>query len=501
MRERRLWAALFCLLVFVGLLTGCSGKEERTLNRMLVELAGSDATVDASDWKQLTDYVDAHKKHFKSFYDDGKLDSQALRQYVENFFGHRREPIEVSFVGIEGEQPVVSLYLERSGSMTAYDTRDGDGSFKAAIMQLLNSLPQGSEENKIYVVNSEINAYPEGFARFLSDKDIFESTKGIGDASYTDFAAIFRQLLGSATANEISILVTDMIYSTRDMAGVNPEKTFAEAQSMTNAVFREQVEDRSMLFVKMNASYNGFYYPYNSPKGGVGYNGRRPYYIVVTGSNDNMKRVSGDADYAQFRKFDELRGFEHMYLYAADDIYSPHYTLLLTHPDIRGRFHPKRGQSERITKIEGVGEDRDSGDLRLVMAVDLSGMLIDDDYLTNPDNYLVSADDKVKIDEIKPIGKTDVSAAEKKYVGNATHLFVLSLDKFSHRQKIDIRLQNRLPEWVEQSSSDNDADTGAPNFATTTFGLKYLMQGIYDSYGRKSHGNQAYFEMELELNK
>ena len=95
----------------------------------------------------------------------------------------------------EKEYFTVNFYLERSGSMTPYDAPHGDGSFKAAIVQLLNNLPGNNDDNRIYVVNSSVNKYPQGFSKFISDPNIFESTKGLGDPSYTDFSKIFTDLL------------------------------------------------------------------------------------------------------------------------------------------------------------------------------------------------------------------------------------------------------------------------------------------------------------------
>lgn len=141
------------------------------------------------------------------------------------------------------------FYLERSGSMVPYDAANGDGRFKAAIVRMLNSLPN-EDHNKIYVVNSSINEYPQGVRKFLSDNNIFEATRSIGDASYTDFAVIFRDILDHTAANEVSILVTDMIYSTKNMNGINPQKVFAEAQGMINSVFKNNVKDKSMLIIK-----------------------------------------------------------------------------------------------------------------------------------------------------------------------------------------------------------------------------------------------------------
>ncbi len=485
------------LTLVVLIVSGCGNRAKKDLNHLLMELAGTDHTIDHDDWMTLENYLDGQKANFPEFYVDGKLDADEVREYIEDFFSHRRDAMKIDFSGMAVEPLKVNFYLERSGSMIAYDSPAGDGSFKAAIVQMLNNLPGNNADHKIYVVNSSINAYPKGFDQFVKDSNIFEATKGIGDPSFTDFGAIFDKILNSTKDDELSILVTDMIYSTKDMTGVNPKKVFAEAQGMTNSVFKSEVKKKSMLIVKMMGSYNGLYYPYNSPSKGVPYNGKRPYYIVIVGNNENIARLTQDENYEAFAQLSRLRGYENMYLFETDDVYEPYYSLLLSHPQIRGRFQPERGQGTQVTKLEGLKTDRNSGDIRLVLAVDLSKMLIADEYLTDVNNYVVDADDAVTIKEIRPVNKSDVTPAERKYAQSATHLFVLSVKEPKHEQKVRIKLLNRMPRWIASSSNDNDARVDA----TTTFGLKYLLQGIYDSYRRNSDGKPYYFEMDLNFSK
>ena len=487
------------LLAFVLCLSGCGHNGKKEFNRLLLELADGDQLIDGGDWAKLETFLDEQKANFREFYKDGELDVDEVKEYIDDFFASRRPPKEIQ-IAVGKKTLNVNFYLERSGSMVPYDASNGDGSFKAAIVKMLNNLPGDNADHHIYVVNSEINEYPKGFAKFISDPNIFEATKGIGDASSTDFGAIFEQLLNKTGDDELSILVTDMIYSTKNMVGVNPQKVFAEAQGMTNAVFKSQVKDKGMLIVKMNGTYSGPYYPYNSP-GGQSYTGRRPYYIVIVGSNANMARLTRDSGYASFCKFAEMKGYENMYLFETDDVYKPYYSLLLESDVIRGRFRACHGQGDQIKDIENLEVDRNSGDLRLALAVDLGGMLIDEGYLTDVENYQVEADDKLEIKEIRKIEQKDVTPAERKHLGKATHIFVLESEGIKHAQDVEIKLMNRLPAWVEDSSSDDDTNVGGAGFANTTFGLKYLLQGIYDSYRKNAKGNPYYFEIELEFKR
>ena len=85
---------------------------------------------------------------------------------------------------------------------------------------------------------------------------------------------------------------------------------------------------------------------------------------------------------------------------------------------------------------------------------------------------------------------------EKKYLGTATHIFVLTMDKPAAGD-ISIKLLNRLPRWVEASNDDDDT-TVEPQ---TTFGLSHLLQGIYDSYARNADGTPCYFDLKLEIER
>ena len=53
-----------------------------------------------------------------------------------------------------------------------------------------------------------------------------------------------------------------------------------------------------------------------------------------------------------------------------------------------------------------------------------------------------------------------------------------------------------MPQWIGAASTDNDLTPDA----NTTFGLKYLLGGIYDSYNRNAD-DHYYFELELELDR
>ena len=92
-----------------------------------VELADKDKTIDVNDWETIEKFLDEQKANFRDFYVDGKLDVDAVKDYVSDFFEHRRPSKEIQFV-IGKRTLGVNFYLERSGSMVPYDSPNGDGS-------------------------------------------------------------------------------------------------------------------------------------------------------------------------------------------------------------------------------------------------------------------------------------------------------------------------------------------------------------------------------------
>lgn len=456
--------AYVALLALTLSVASCGNGSRKEFNKLLLELADADQTIDGNDWQKIADFLDRNKAHFKEFYDHGQIDVDDVEDYISDFFEHRRPSKHIAFQGIGAKQPTFHIYVERSGSMTPYDSRDGDGSFRAAIMALQNNLP--------------------GTATIDS----------VGEKGYTNFQQIFDQILNRTNEDQVSILVTDLIYSVKDMQGVNPQRVFSEIEGMTNAVFKSEVKNKSMLVVRMMGSYNGPYYSYdNSVKP---FAGRRPYYIIIVASNTNMVRLTHDATLRTFADMERMRGYDNMCLMTANDIYNPYYSFLLSNRDVRGRFRPKRGQDTQIRSLTGVEPDRNSGDIQLALAVDLSHLFIDQRYLTDVSNYEVKADDDVRIKEIRKIEKADMTPAEKKYLGTATHIFVLQAASIGHGQEVEIKLLNRMPQWIGAASTDNDLTPDA----NTTFGLKYLLGGIYDSYNRNAD-DHYYFELELELDR
>ena len=398
---------------------------------------------------------------------------------------------------VQGEPTIrFKFFLERSGSMIAYDNVKTKGEFKAAIADLLNSVPTSDQDvNMLYIVNNGVYPYKATYKQFAMCKDIFKETKNLGDPRYTDFTCIFDSIMSRTGKNEISILVSDLIYSTSEMSTVRVEKILEEARYLTTTVFKGR-NNMDVLLIKMIADYNGAYYVYNQPSVGQNYVGRRPYYFVIVANHNVMERIFKEDQYADFRNFHKLKGYENYYLFESIDAGNPHYSLLpADNHNKNTQFQITKGQDHDVHAIEKVKANH-NGDVYLTVAVDLGLVFTSEEQKCDPETYTIKSKSNYEIDEIVPITKEMRKGTFDRYAKSATHLMVLhtTVSELKRVDNITIAMPNVLPEWIHESSSDNDTNLKSSKFASTTFALEYLCKGIYDAY-YSSVDEPKYFEL------
>lgn len=491
-----LCTALVGLCMLISTSCSSSGLQQ------LAQSAVRDGSITPEEWSSLV--AEAAKEGLYHT-EDGQVKHEELTQYLHEVVGEMRGVPPLSFVDrcnepqpIETEPIAVKFFLERSGSMLPYDAPETKGDFKTIISKLLNNLPNATgDENLIYVVNGEINRYPRSLRDFLKSKDIFTETQGIGDARYTDFTAIFDSIASNTHANELSILASDLIYSTKDMEEVNPQKIMNEAQALTTNVFKGHT-DKEVLLLRFSSDFSGLYYPYNTPSQGVQYRGQRPFYIMMVGGASVIDRLFTDPNYREFVDFERLPQYEQSY-YFGTRVKTPNFSALLSSPYNVGRFAAQKGSDRAIVGIEDLEHERD-GELAITLAVDLSGLTVPQAQILDPSNYELKSLSGFTLSEVKPLTEQERSPSIERYASKATHLFVLKTKEPIKNEELELSLSNKFPDWIIEGSSSDDRDTKAEDFATKTFALDYLTRGIYDSF-YPSTVSPKVFTIKLSIKK
>ena len=470
-----------CLMMVALMACGGHGRLDKTVRGFLVS---GDTTRTSYD-SLCTIITENPGKYGDLLTPEGKVDHKKLAEFIDEIGSQLRPPMHWDtrpYGGVDNLS--LTVYFERSGSMVPYDQRGGGGQLKKAVNDLINHFPAGSKVD-INIVNDGIYPYQHTVDEFLKDRDIYQSTAGIGDASYTDFQLIFNKILEAQRPGNVSVLVSDLIYSPKDTHGVSLDKIFNEENSLATRVFA-RYKGKSVVVQQFMGDYSGKYYPYNGVP--FEYSGKRPFYLVIIADSDVMDQLAQDKRYSGVLDPAGLRN-SYRFNQATADLPC---RVLPEWKDNAGRFRVKHGDGIVLAKCDG---DRQTGKLCFSLAADLSGLMQSDAMLTNPDNYEVQSIDGYKL-TVQPIVPGMLTANNKEYLEGMTHVLTLLGDLKSPRDEIHIALRNELPAWVHQSSSESDTSTGG-SFATTTLGLEHLMRGMFDAM----KGGSSYFDVTVQLQR
>ncbi len=478
---KRLAALLaVCSLLLMGV-TGCGGhgKLEKAVRSVLVS---GDTTRAAYD--SLCSLVTSNPgKYSDLLTPEGRVDHKKMADFIDQIGSQLRPPMHWNTRPYGGVDDLsLTVYFERSGSMVPYDQRGGGGQLKKAVNDLINHFPAGSKVD-INIVNDGIYPYQHTVDEFLKDRDIYQSTAGTGDASYTDFQLIFNKILEAQRPGNVSVLVSDLIYSPQDTRGVSLDKIFNEENSLATRVFA-RYKGKSVVVQQFMGDYSGKYYPYNGVP--FEYSGKRPFYLVIIADSDVMDQLATDKRYSGVLDAPTVRNSYRFNQGTAQ----VECRVLPEWKDNAGRFRVKHGDGIVLARCEG---DRQTGKLCFSMAANLGSLLKDDALLTNAANYEVKSIDGYTL-TIQPIDQSMFTANNKEYLDGMTHILTLVGDLKSPRDEVHIALRNELPDWVRQSSSASDTSTGG-SFATTTLGLEQLLGGMFDAM----KGGNYLFDLVIEL--
>jgi len=491
------------LFLLVGWLAGCSGPTGE-LDTQISDALTTDNALDATEASQIKAFITKEKKDLqddkktaKLFAADGSVDDTALLAYIKRNMTYRKlakggTAPAVSLAGTETvAKPLqLKLYLEASGSMFPYDAPGGNGAFKRTLNELLTGFDAtNAGQAKLFVVNTEVNPLGLTLPEFFREKNIFTVAKTKGKTTSTDFEGIFKTILSETTGNDLSMLVSDLIYSDPKLAGMSAQKTLDAASSLMTTVFNPYANTHSMLVLKMTAGFDGTYYSWNNAK--KTYNGQRPYYLCLIGRKETMQRLLSDPAYQQIRQFEQLPGYEDSWLFETGGSASaePFYTILVNDPARKGRFKKSddetRSRAKAIHSLTDVQPDVADKSLTIPVAVDLSNLHLPASLLTDASQYVVTGKDDFRVTAVQPYSGAN----------GTTHKLLLTTTRPARGDRpAIIRLRRQFPpRWIAQTSTITDSSPDA----TTTFGLQNLLQGVERAYN--PNNQPAYFTLTLTL--
>lgn len=391
----------------------------------------------------------------------------------------------------------VNVFLENSGSMNGFINEKSG--FQDAFQRLTVLLKHHYEEENLFMnyINTKIHPRPVpsnvdllDFAEQLVKPNQF---KTVGNVGSTDLNNIIEMVLQETDKNEISILISDCIYSISGSG--TTESMLASCKNKTMSHFLDKSKtfpDLSTLVAAMNSSFSGNYWDYKHPSGKASQmlSCSRPYYICVLGSSAAVKDFNEKINVA------ELNGYSDRLLLTNVDRLNVVYSTLATSYKV-GQFRMK---SENT--LSDVRKDR-YNNWGFAIAANLSSLPMTAaekenvaNYETSNQNYLVTQ--IIPIEANHPgISPNDKAIIQKI---NATHLICVANSGPLSPINLQIKIKNTLPVWVHDNSSVDDTGIGIDQEEQNrTFGLEYFIKGIFDAY-RENTPDKDYLEtLEVEI--
>ncbi|MBQ0114850.1 MAG: hypothetical protein KBT10_03130 [Bacteroidales bacterium] len=472
------------VLAVAGAMTSCSGSSalEDAVRSALVQKDTTQARFDS-----ICSIIKGNPREYSAYMtQDGEINIDELGKLIESIGNGLRPPMHWNIAAYGLNNMSLTIYFERSGSMVPYDAPSGRGQLKKAVNDLINYFPY-RDNVKINIVNDGIYPYSGTIDSFLQDRNIYASTRGVGNASFTDFGKIFGDVLQANNSRNISVIITDMIYSPADTRDVSADKIFNEENSLATNTFKRN-NGKSMAIYQLTGDYNGQYYPYNNQP--FQYNGTRPFYIVIVADSKVMDAIATNKDFAQFFNIkDALNSYR--FNQGGSEV---EWNVLPDWKDNAGRFRIDHGNTAQLNNVEG---DRATGTLCFTVAANLDGLGKTDEVLCNPGSYSVTSMSQfaIKVTRITP---DMINGNNKAYLEGKTHLITITGDFKGSRDEVKIMLRNDFPQWIAQSTCTDDTSPSLPGFGTTTFGLQHFLRGIYDAFNT---GGANYFTIDLTLNR
>lgn len=357
------------------------------------------------------------------------------------------EPIIVESISVPNYQ-TVNMYIESSGSMVGYF--NGNSQIKEILKQYYDRISEDtdiSDTVTLNFINQTVDEYHNDINNYLSD------AARKCTASYTKIDEILSKVMGGVNDSTTNILISDYCFT-------SDNGSFQTAESGITKIFTENISKNKNLSVAMFkyiSDFKGKYYP-----GGIKCNQPRPFYVWIFGNKRQIKNLIGlkikNANCGTLS------------LQSQTEVPFVVKTNKARMFDKDGSIIVKEWEKDR-------NPVRDMVSYSFLIEADMSNLVLSSGDLLNKENYSLSSGYEI-IDINNP--------------SESIYDFVISTGKPSPGVISISYGIPELPEWVVKSNYEG---SGIPS-DSTTLGVKYLIEGVYDAFNKK--GNK-YFAIDVKL--
>lgn len=369
------------------------------------------------------------------------------------------------------EKLIVNVYVENSGSMDGYV--HGVTEFEQAVYNYLSDIKISriTDTLNLHYINNKIIPQGSDISDFIEKLDPSSFRARGGNRGTSDIANVLDSVIKNTKTQNISILITDGIFSPG--RGVDASNYLVNQEIGIKRIFAEYLaKDNSaaVIVYQLSSNFNGIYFNKVDARISIN-NEQRPFYIWIIGNSKQLSnlrtkvaddRIKGRSGNGIFNIFTAMAGVQ----------------------PIRYGIKPSSGNfqlSKKVpeTDIEKLRKDKHTGVVRFAVNVDFSQLLLDEEYILNVANYE---------------NKSRYELEVKKNHGNAgySHILEFTSDKVS-KGPVSVKLKANFPDWIEMVN-DDEGDIAVEG---KTYGIKYQLGGVFDAF---TFTDKHYAEIQVNIN-
>ena len=362
----------------------------------------------------------------------------------------------------------LDAYVENSGSIDGYV--NGMSLFKTDTYALISN--SVVDKASLYYINDSIFKAKETARDFILNLTPASFKQNAGNRSYSDIAAVIEKATSKSNKTPC-LLVSDFIFSPDPGHRKNVEKYFdLQKNDVMNTIERLLKKNSNVAVVVLQGESNFDGYYWNKDEKKMRINEKRPFYAMLVGPKQQiallMNKTNGTTHFKH--------GYSEFFPTSVD------YEILSGKEDKVGNFRPCKNGRHHITKIQ---TERRSSDFEFKVAVDFSNVPLNELYIQDKNNYVLSD----KSYAIKSIAK--YSNPNKKY--QFSHIITIASTKETPTaSNLEVTLKKNFPEWIK-SSQDSRGESPIPG---KTFGIQPLLEGIQKAYSDSTEYVKMVFILE-----
>jgi hypothetical protein len=379
--------------------------------------------------------------------------------------------------------PTLKVYIENSDSMDGYIFNGND--FKDSITNLIVRLKSQSSKTEFNYINSGIIPVKqslEGFIKDLSPSGTSSYYRNKSNTFGSDLNSLFKKIVNSLGRDEVSVFITDGIYSVQESSNIQNE--LLSSQNFTMNTFIEAISEKniSTVVLQYESMFEGSYYDMRHAPHYI--KSKKPFYVFIIGNKDVLDSLWMDKS-TEIKKNHKLKNYSFFQNIKTNTVNS----MVLSN-------YKKTGSRKIIDRYRGIIKNislNTENLFQISLIADLTPYKGNDKLLDDTSNYKIPKYCSLEIEnfDFSNLDSNDRVFLQK-FTGTPSHIFTLLCNKnILAEEKLYISLIKQRSSWIKDLNQDSDISPF--NWVEfKTFGLENLISGISDAYKELSMGESLF---------